>query len=315
MLVVSMPSLLRPAFSLLAAAALLAPASSAFDAPLSPEAVRDAYFLGQHNDQSTLSFFSQYVRSLPAPDKGPYIAEVEFYTPYTQIVEASRRRTGSYSAQQAELDYRRHHDKLYVRVRIDFTDTYGIELYRSAKGDKQLSGRDEPLPDFYRDFRVASRSVPDPPAKTAGSNPSTSSSNPPTCKTQTTTLSSLKILASSPMPPTQAPTTPIPTPTDTPIPPAGSSGWYMTPATSPPTTPPSRSSPPTANTSPPLSTSPACADRFCAGSLRNSAPILITNCKAAVVWHYFCGMPFNVFAEKLSVTGSGGHDARSRRFD
>jgi hypothetical protein len=144
---------------------LLFPApSSAFDTPLSPEAVRDAYFLGQHNNQSTLSFFSQYVKTLPAPDKGAYISEVEIYTPYAQIIEASRRRTGSYSAQQAELDYRRHHDKLYIRIRINFTDTYGaLELYRSAKGDKQLSGRDEPLPDFYRDFRVglSQRSGPD----------------------------------------------------------------------------------------------------------------------------------------------------------
>jgi hypothetical protein len=140
--------------SLVAAALLLPTPCSAFDAPLSPEAVRDAYFLGQHNNQFTLSFFSQYVRTLPAPDKGPYIAEVELYTPYTQIVEASRRRTGSYSAQQAELDYRHHHDQLYIRVRIDFTDTYGLELHRSANADKQLSGEDQPLPDFYRDFRV-----------------------------------------------------------------------------------------------------------------------------------------------------------------
>jgi hypothetical protein len=140
---------------IIAAALLLPPPSSAFDAPLSPEAVRDAYFLGQHNDQSTLTFFSQYVRTLPAPDKGAYISEVEIYTPYVQIIETSRRRTGSYSAQQAELDYRHGHDKLYVRIRINFTDTYGaLELYRSAKGDKQLSGRDEPLPDFYRDFRL-----------------------------------------------------------------------------------------------------------------------------------------------------------------
>jgi hypothetical protein len=157
-----MRSRLTP-FAALAVSFLLIPPASAFDAPLSPEAVRDAYFLGQHNDQSTLSFFSQYVKTLPAPDKGPYIAEVEFYTPYTQVTEASRRRTGSYSAQQAELDYRHHHDKLYVRVRIDFTDTYGLELYRSAKADKQLSGEDQPLPDFYRDFRIglSQRSGPD----------------------------------------------------------------------------------------------------------------------------------------------------------
>jgi hypothetical protein len=148
-----MRSRLTP-FASLAVAFFLIPPALAFDAPLSPEAVRDAYFLGQHNDQSILSFFSQYVKTLPAPDKGPYIAEVEFYTPYTQIVEASRRRSGSYSVQQAEQDYRHHDDKLYVRVRIDFTDTYGLELYRSAKADKQLSGEDQPLPDFYRDFRV-----------------------------------------------------------------------------------------------------------------------------------------------------------------
>ena len=133
---------------------LLSPTAFAFDTPLSQEAVRDAYFLGQHNDQSTLSFFSRYVRTLHAPYKGPHIAEVEIYTPYTQIIETSRRRSMGYSAQQAELDYRHSHDKIYIRVRIDFTDTYGLELYRSAKGDKQLSGRDEPLPDFYRDFRV-----------------------------------------------------------------------------------------------------------------------------------------------------------------
>jgi hypothetical protein len=142
--------------SCLLATALLLPApSSALDTPLSPEAVREAYFLGQHNDQSTLSFFNPYFRVLPKPDKGTYIAEVEVYTPYVQIIEASRRRSMGYSAQQAEQDYRRHHDKLYVRVRIDFTDTYGaLELYRSAKADREHSGTDQPLPDFYRDFRV-----------------------------------------------------------------------------------------------------------------------------------------------------------------
>jgi hypothetical protein len=149
-----MRSRLTP-FAALAVSLLLITPASAFDAPLSPEAVRDAYFLGQHNDQSTLSFFSQYVKTLPVPDKGAYISEVEVYTPFAQIIEASRRRSGSYSAQQAEQDYRRNHDKLYIRIRINFTDTYGaLELFRSAKGDKQLSGSDQPLPDFYRDFRV-----------------------------------------------------------------------------------------------------------------------------------------------------------------
>lgn len=149
---------MRSPLSMLSALAVsvlvLVTPANAFDTPLSPEAVRDAYFLGQHNDQATLSFFSQYLRTLPVAESGPYIAEVELYTPYTQIVETSRRRSMGYSAQQAELDYRRSHDKIYVRVRIDFTDTYGLELYRSAKADKEMSGADQPLPDFYRDFRV-----------------------------------------------------------------------------------------------------------------------------------------------------------------
>lgn len=151
-------------FSAILATVFLLPAPSlAFDTPLSPEAVRDAYFLGQRNDETTASFFTPYFRTLPVPDSGPYIAEVEIYTPYLQVLEASRRRSMGYSAQQAELDYRHHHDKLFVRVRIDFTDSYGnLELYRSAKGDAQQSG-EAPLPDFYRDFRVglSQRSGPD----------------------------------------------------------------------------------------------------------------------------------------------------------
>jgi len=61
-----------------------------------------------------------------------------------------------YSAQQAEKDYRHRHDKIFVRVRIDFTDSYGsLELYRSAKAGQEHPGAaDQPLPDFYRDFRV-----------------------------------------------------------------------------------------------------------------------------------------------------------------
>jgi hypothetical protein len=141
--------------SALSVSLLLIPCAFAFDTPLSPEAVREAYFLGQHNNQSTLSFFNPYCRVLPKPDNGPYIAEVEVYTPYVQIVEASRRRSMGYSAQQAEQDYRHHHDKLYVRLRIDFADSYGaLELYRSAEADREPSGSDLPLPDFYRDFRV-----------------------------------------------------------------------------------------------------------------------------------------------------------------
>jgi hypothetical protein len=154
----------RAIVAILAATLLVASSSFAFDTPLSDESIREAYFLGQRNDETTASLFASYVRLLPRPDKGAYIAEVEVYTPYVQLVEASRRRSMGYSAQQAALDYRHSHHKLYVRVRIDFTPTYGaLELYRSSKADREPSADDQPLPDFYRDFRVglSQRSGPD----------------------------------------------------------------------------------------------------------------------------------------------------------
>lgn len=150
-----MLSLLRTSAAAVTAVMLAAAPLTAYQSPLSEEAVRDAYFRGQHNDRSSMSFLSDYFRVLDPPEKGPYIAEVEIYTPYVQVMEASRRRSMGYSAQQAELDYRHRRDKVFVRVRIDFTASYGaLELYRSARGDQEQSGSDQALPDFYRDFRV-----------------------------------------------------------------------------------------------------------------------------------------------------------------
>jgi len=137
------------------AALLVAIPALAFQSPLSDESIRDAYFLGQRNDQSTLSLFNPYLRLLPRPDKGPFIAEVEVYTPYLQVVENSRRRSMGYSSQQATKDYRRRSDRVFVRIRIDFTNTYGaLELYRSESADQEESDDSAPRADFPRDFRV-----------------------------------------------------------------------------------------------------------------------------------------------------------------
>jgi hypothetical protein len=103
---------------------LLAPQLGfAYGHPLTDEAVRDAYFLGQDFDRST-AFLTQYVQSLPVPERGPHVAEVELRTPYWQVVEASRENTLDYSAQQAAADYRKRGDFLQVRLKVLFTPTY-----------------------------------------------------------------------------------------------------------------------------------------------------------------------------------------------
>lgn len=146
----------RSGFAVLTAALLLAPYSFAFQSPLSDEDIREAYFLGQRRDESTAGFFLSYLKSLPPPKSGPYISEVEVYTPYSQLVQWSLLHSVGYSAQQAKKDYRSTSDSIYVRIRIDFTSTYGaFELYRSGRLlDLPKGGSGGGRPDYYRDFRA-----------------------------------------------------------------------------------------------------------------------------------------------------------------
>ena len=151
-----MPSSFRSCLAVFAVELLFVPFLSAFQSPLSDEDIRDAYFLGQRNDEATARAFLSYLKMLPAPKSGPYISEVEVYTPYSQLVERSRLHSVGYSAQQATKDYRAAPDSLFVRIRIDFTSTYGaFELYRSGRLlDPPKNGSSEPRPDYHRDFRA-----------------------------------------------------------------------------------------------------------------------------------------------------------------
>src|SRR5215470_13144737 len=96
----------------------------AFESPLSESAIRDAYFLGQRNDQKTSDLLRLYTRSLPLPDKGPYVSEIHLLTPYAQVVTNSSQHSTGYSAQQAAADYHGRGDTVLLEVRIEFTATY-----------------------------------------------------------------------------------------------------------------------------------------------------------------------------------------------
>ncbi|HYT24773.1 MAG TPA: hypothetical protein VEW05_31605 [Candidatus Polarisedimenticolia bacterium] len=100
------------------------PASS-FDTPLSDEAVREAYFLGQRHDEKLSFFFETYRRYVPAPKSGPHVFMAELLTPFAQMVGASLKHSTGYSAQQAQLDYRNHGDYVHVGIHVAYTSTYG----------------------------------------------------------------------------------------------------------------------------------------------------------------------------------------------
>lgn len=150
-----MPFRLKSITCLLAAALLLPPPSFSMDTPLSEEAVRDAYFLGQHHDQSLSLLLAKYTKFLPMPKTGPNIALISFLTPFALLVQESNQRTMNYSAQQAEQDHRNQNEIVQIVIQIQLTQTYPA-LIPTPTGSRSGSpiGFAKRPDDFWKDFEV-----------------------------------------------------------------------------------------------------------------------------------------------------------------
>jgi len=136
--------------------ALLLPAPSfSMDTPLSEEAVRDAYFLGQHHDQTLSLFLAKYMKILPMPKSGPDIASISFLTPFALFAQESSQRTMNYSAQEAEQDHRNQEEIVRIVIQIQLTETYGA-LIPTPTGSRSGSpiGFAKRPGDFWKDFEV-----------------------------------------------------------------------------------------------------------------------------------------------------------------
>lgn len=133
--------LIRPAFGM--------------ETPLSDEAVREAYFLGQHLDQTLADFFAKYNKYLPAPEAGPQIASVTFLTPFALIVQNMMQRSSGYSAQQAEQDHRNQTETVEIIIQIQLTASYGAFIARPVKSGASTTTGFQLRPfDFWKDIRV-----------------------------------------------------------------------------------------------------------------------------------------------------------------
>ena len=146
---------LRPISCVFAVGLLLPAPSFAMDAPLSEEAVREAYFLGQHHDQSLAHFLDRYTRVLPPPETGPAISAVTFFTPYALVAQLSNQRSMGYSAQQAEQDHRNQEELVRIVIQIQFTQTYGALIPRptGSRSGSPIGYALRPS-DFWKDFQV-----------------------------------------------------------------------------------------------------------------------------------------------------------------
>jgi hypothetical protein len=130
--------------------ALIALPAQAYQYPLSSIDIRDAFLIGNRNDDLTAALFDKYSRTLPAPETGPYVAQIELDTPYLQV---ARRAKGAmnYDSLDAVQEFQDKPMVFRVHVKFYFTATYlpvpvthteGIPLNTPAYGD------------FWRDFKV-----------------------------------------------------------------------------------------------------------------------------------------------------------------
>ncbi len=145
----------RPFLAVLLALLAISPESFAFNSPLSDEAIRDAYFLGQRRDESTARFLAKYKQPLAVPKTGPYIASVELLTPYARVVLVSSQQTMGYSAQQAEAEHRGKEEAVAMNIEVLLTSSYG-PLFTRPTGERSGSpiGFAFRSPDFWEDIQV-----------------------------------------------------------------------------------------------------------------------------------------------------------------
>jgi hypothetical protein len=146
----------RPCFALLAAVVLVGPPPSfAYYTPMSEQAVREAYFLGQSHDGSYEAQLEKHTKFLPPPKTGPHICSVVFMTPFLLFAEFASRQY-NYSAPQAAIDYRNQGEEIVrILVEIQLTGSYSRFV-----GAQENSGSNSPAgfilrtSDFWRDFQV-----------------------------------------------------------------------------------------------------------------------------------------------------------------
>ena len=90
--------------------------SAAYESPLNPPAIHEAYILGQRSDQATANFLTPYLKQITENSQAPHIAEIHILTPFAQVVDLSRQFTSGYTEEQAAREYHQRGDTIVVRI-------------------------------------------------------------------------------------------------------------------------------------------------------------------------------------------------------
>src|ERR1700716_1593544 len=98
--------------------------SLAYEVPLTPAALHEAFILGQRNDAATAAFLNPYVKQITENSREPHIAEIQILTPFAQVVDLSRQFTSGYSEEQAAREYHQRGNTVVVRILLMLPAAY-----------------------------------------------------------------------------------------------------------------------------------------------------------------------------------------------
>jgi hypothetical protein len=135
--------------------------SLAYEVPLTPAALHEAFILGQRNDAATAAFLNPYVKQTTEDSREPHIAEIQILTPFAQVVDLSRRFTSGYSEEQAAREYHERGDTVVVRIVLMLPAAYPKP---DAPNDAPAPAQQPGAPatalrpeNFWQNFRFATK--------------------------------------------------------------------------------------------------------------------------------------------------------------
>ena len=136
--------------------------SMAYEVPLTPAALHEAFILGQRNDAATAAFLNPYVKQITENSQEPHIAEIQILTPFAQVVDLSRRFTSGYSEEQAAREYHQRGDTVVIRILLMLPAAYPKP--EAPANEAPAPAQQPPAPctqlqpeNFWQNFRFATK--------------------------------------------------------------------------------------------------------------------------------------------------------------
>jgi hypothetical protein len=123
--------------------------------PLSPQAIREAYFLGTGDAAKRAEIFGKYRRTFPTPTTGPSVTFIQFETPYIAVAYRIAQNAASYNAPNAEKEFLGKPANCHVLVQIGFPyneyDSFTVHLVQNGK---EIEAQSKHGSFIYTDFQA-----------------------------------------------------------------------------------------------------------------------------------------------------------------